>query len=325
MRDPCISVIVPVYKVEAYLSRCVDSILCQTFRDIEVILIDDGSPDRCGNMCDGYAKQDRRVHVIHKSNGGLSSARNAGLEQTHGRFISFVDSDDWIDADMLELLYNTLQRHNAQIAECSYRRIYADRICEETSCSAACMEGDSLFALEGMLDWKYFKPVVWNKLYARSVIGDIRFPVGKLHEDEFTTYKFFYHAHKLVYADISKYNYNCTRTDSITNTRFDENHLDGCFALRERIDFFREHGITSLEEKMNNIYLWTTLDHLQRAYHEGLQGEKVQKLLAQLKRDAEDFADRPLHAEYRRKLDLIAQEGMNAFKICEEEAARAKN
>lgn len=118
-----VSVIVPVYKVERYLSRCVDSILQQSYSNLEVILVDDGSPDSCGMICDEYQKNDRRIRVIHKSNGGLSDARNYGIEAAQGKYLAFVDSDDWLDFDMIDILYRVLTSQGADIAECSYRNL----------------------------------------------------------------------------------------------------------------------------------------------------------------------------------------------------------
>ena len=173
-----ISVIVPIYKVEAYLERCVRSLCHQTYKNLEIILVDDGGPDNSGQMCDAMALQDSRIRVIHKKNGGLSDARNAGIEQATGDYIAFVDSDDWYDPTMLEVLYQLCQRNDAQIAECSYRSIYQDHVQAETSCSGALLEMTSAQAIESNLDWKYCKPVAWNKLYRRDVVGDIRYPVG---------------------------------------------------------------------------------------------------------------------------------------------------
>lgn len=121
-----VSIIVPVYKVEQYLSRCVDSILQQSYSNLEIILVDDGSPDSCGMICDEYQKKDSRVQVIHKSNGGLSDARNYGIEAAQGKYLAFVDSDDWLDFDMIDILYRVLTSQDADIAECSYRNLYAD-------------------------------------------------------------------------------------------------------------------------------------------------------------------------------------------------------
>lgn len=313
MQSPEISVVVPVYKVEQYLPRCIQSILQQTYEDMEVILVDDGSPDKCGAICDEYAKKDSRVQVLHKPNGGLSSARNAGIEQARGQYIAFVDSDDWIDADMLEILYNAVKKYGAQIGECSFRSIYRDCIREETDCTAICIVGTNLDALEGILDWNHFKPVAWNKLYAREVIGDIRYPLGKLHEDEYTTYKFFYNAAKVVYVDVSKYNYNCTRTDSIMTEKFREDNLDSCFAMRERIRFFQEHGVTSLEEKANNVYCWVLLEKLYAAYRAKVKGPKLARTLAMAAEDAVYFRQRPLNPDYREKLEFIAAKGLAAY------------
>lgn len=313
MIGPEISVIVPVYKVEKYLKRCVDSILGQTFENIEIILVDDGSPDNCGEMCDQYARQDERVQVIHKENGGLSSARNVGIEQAKGEYIAFIDSDDWLDADMLEILYDAVKKHNAQIAECSFRSVYNDRIEEETSCSGAYIVGTNIDALEGILDWNHFKPVAWNKIYHRSTIGDIRYPLGKLHEDEYTTYKYFYNAEKLVYIDVSKLNYDCSRTDSITTSAFKEKHLDACFALRERIQFFQEHGITSLEEKADNVYCWVVLEKLYAAYKHKVRGPKLKELLVMVAADTQYFRQHPVQPRYLEQFDLIAAKGLKAY------------
>lgn len=302
-----ISVIVPVYKVEKYLDRCIESIIKQTYKNLEIILVDDGSPDRCGEICDSYSNKDGRIKVIHKTNGGLSDARNVGIEAASGNYISFIDSDDWIDKDMLELLYKMIKKHDADIAECSYRNYYKDCVKEETFCTAEQIVGDNIFALQGMLDWKYFKAVAWNKLYRRSVIGDIRYPKGKLHEDEFTTYKYFYEAKKLVYIDVSKYNYDRSRTDSITGDKFRIQNLDACEALRERIDFFQAHNLNSLEEKLNNTYLWILFDRLDACIEEKIEGEPINRLVEKAQKDVEVFRERPCLPEYYNKLVVLSQ------------------
>lgn len=308
-----ISVIVPVYKVEKYLERCVRSIQKQTYENLEIILVDDGSPDQCGALCDQYAQEDGRIKVLHKQNGGLSDARNAGIELASGSYIVFADSDDWLDRDMIDLLYRVLKRSNADIAECSYRNIYRDHIMEETSCSAALTEGDSVAALEGMLDWKYFKPVAWNKLYKREVFGTIRYPKGRLHEDEFTTYKYFYNAKKVVYVDISKYNYDRTREDSITGKKYREDNLDACWAFRERVDFFYEHNIVQLQRKMNDIYCWYVLDSLKKCYKNKIKGRKVDMLLQTMKEDIHFFADKSVDQHYLEEFEFVISNGIEAY------------
>lgn len=308
-----ISVIVPVYKVEKYLERCVKSIQKQIFTNLEIILVDDGSPDKCGSMCDEFAKTDSRIKVIHKENGGLSDARNVGIDVATGEYIVFVDSDDWIDRDMIALLYRVLKQYEADIAECSYRNIYKDKIQEETVCSGEIVEGDSVMALEGMLDWRYFKPVAWNKLYKKDVFKDVRYPKGKLHEDEYTTYKYFYNANKLVYVDTSKYNYDRRREDSITGKKFREDNLDACWAFRERIDFFYQNNVSKLYSKMNNIYCWFVLDNLHKCYVNNISGEKVDKLLKQIKEDKAFFADKDVKKEYLDAFEQITKNGLDRY------------
>lgn len=318
---PAISVIVPVYNVEKYLPKCVSSILKQTFSDFELILVDDGSPDGCGVLCDEYAKKDSRVRVIHKKNGGLSDARNVGIDAAKGDYLMFIDSDDWIDVDMLELLYTQAQKYDAQIVECSFRNVFENRMEEETSCSGAVVLGTGIDGIEGILDWKHFKPVAWNKLYHRSVIGDVRYPVGKLHEDEFTTYKYFYRAAKIAYVDVSKYNYVKSRAESITAV-YKEKNLDVCFAMRERRAFIEEHQILSLEKKANDIYCFVLLKNLRLCYKNGIQGKLLNQVLDMAKEDAVYYETHPVEQVYREWLCLLAQQGLQEFgKRCEEQQA----
>lgn len=278
---PLISVIVPVYKVEAYLDRCIESIVSQSFRNLEIILVDDGSPDASGKICDDWEKRDERIRVIHKMNGGLSEARNYGIDVATGDYIAFIDSDDWIDSDMFQILYDALKKYNADIAECSWRCIYSDRIEEETKNTGVTITATNVEALKGELQWKYFKPIACNKLYdRRKIFFNVRFPVGKLHEDEFTTHQAFYNAEKLVYIDISKYNYDRTREESITAS-FKEQNLDIIEALQNRLDFFYEKGLTELQCEMENMYFWVLLDRLYQCYESNIYTERVKNIIKQ--------------------------------------------
>lgn len=322
IKEELISVIVPVYKVEKYLNRCVKSIVEQTYVNLEIILVDDGSPDKCGDMCDEFAAKDKRIRVIHKENGGLSDARNAGLEIYTGEYVVFVDSDDWLDADMIEILYKVLKENDADIAECSYRNLFCDCIKEETKCNAEIVVGDAEFALESMLDWKYFKPNAWNKLYKREVIADVRYPKGKLHEDEFTTYKYIYNAKRLAYVDVSKYNYDRRRTDSITGERFREDNLDACLAFRERMYFLQEKGITGFERKMSDMYCWVVLDRLYKCYLEGVKGPKVEQVIGYVKKDLRFLKEHEVDPWYIQEFELV---GKNFIKYCELRREREKN
>lgn len=181
---PEISIIVPVYKVERFLQQCIDSILNQTFRDFELILVDDGSPDRCPELCDEAARRDERIRVIHQQNGGLSAARNAGLDAARGEWIGFVDSDDEIDPQMYEKLYHAVKEHGANLAICRIVRIDEEsRLIEPPYQHPQEVELSRQQAI-GMIARSYMH-IACTKLYHRDIFAQIRFPVGRLNEDSF--------------------------------------------------------------------------------------------------------------------------------------------
>lgn len=180
-----ISVIVPVYKVEPYLRRCVDSVLAQSYRNLEIILVDDGSPDACGEICNEYAKRDSRITVIHKANGGLSDARNAGLDIMAGKYVAFVDSDDWIEPQMYETLLTQLKQFDADMAFGGV----ADELEQNGSVSTTKISnyGDIPFAennVEAMRRYFHGSWAAWDKLYKAELFENIRYPVGEINEDE---------------------------------------------------------------------------------------------------------------------------------------------
>lgn len=255
-----VSIIVPVYNVEMYLERCVNSLCDQTYNNIEIILVDDGSTDHSGHLCDSLAYRDDRIRVIHKMNGGLSDARNAGIEKAVGGYIAFIDSDDWYDPNMIEILFNLCLSHNAEIAECSYRNIHQDYVKTETVCSGAVINFTPMQAIESNLDWKYCKPVAWNKLYRRDIIGEIRYPVGKLHEDEFTTHLFYLSAKKVVYIDVALVNYERRNVGSIT-AGFRPKNLDACEAFREKVHLvWKTPELQEIDQKVCNNYCYVLLE-----------------------------------------------------------------
>ena len=224
---PNISVIVPVYNAEEYLERCVNSILRQTCPDLEVLLVDDGSRDSSGAMCDAFAAQDSRVRVLHQENSGISAARNAGLSQAKGDYIGFVDSDDWIDPDMYESLYALCREYEADIAECSYRNVFHDEIREERENCGKIEILSPVQAMENLVDYRRCRPTVWNKLYSWKVAVNIRYPEGKLHEDEFVTPLYYLAAQKIAVTDQSFYNYEHRNSLSVTSS-FSLRHLSVC-------------------------------------------------------------------------------------------------
>lgn len=223
-----VSVIVPVYKVEPYLNRCVESIVNQTYRDLEIILVDDGSPDACPAMCDAWAARDERIRVIHKENGGLSDARNAGLDIAQGEYISFIDSDDWIARDMLAHLLSIMRKTGAEIAECGVMEITDGKTPPvELECNRQKVRVfETTEALYHLLIEDIFRPTVWNKLYCRACIAGLRFEKGKIHEDVFFTHQTFGRCRKVAKADRVGY-YYLQRTESIMGKEFSLKNLDG--------------------------------------------------------------------------------------------------
>lgn len=231
-----ISVIVPIYNVEQYLRRCIDSIINQTYKNLEIILVDDGSPDNCGQICDDYAKKDTRIKVIHKKNGGLSDARNVGLEVCTGDYISFVDSDDWIELNTYEIMMKSMNEYNADMVVSNINYVYKDKVESKYSeDKIRCFNKEE--AMKELIKDGLVQAVVWNKLYKRVVIDNLRFKVGKLNEDEFFTYKICAKAERIVYIPEALYQYR-QREDSIMGTYILQ-RIDGVEALYERMNFIK--------------------------------------------------------------------------------------
>lgn len=236
---PLISVIVPVYQVESYLDRCVSSITGQSYSNLEIILVDDGSPDKCPAMCDGWAAKDGRVRVIHKANGGLSDARNAGLAAAKGEYISFVDSDDWIAPDMLQKLYDAIQRDDSDIAACTVRMVWEDDTPErlltvQKNCVLECDDAQKALLRETLL-----KQPVWYKLYRRGTISGIPFEVGKHHEDVYWSYQAVGRARRVSVIDYVGY-YYFQRAGSIMGAGYSLKRLDAIEAYERRRRYFAE-------------------------------------------------------------------------------------
>ncbi len=238
---PKISIIVPVYKVEKYIHKCIDSILSQDFTDFEVILVDDGSPDNCGKICDEYASKDSRVKVIHKENGGLSSARNAGIDIATGDYIGFVDSDDYISADMYSKMYISAVENSADIVACNLVHEYERTEKKPNKLKVFSKEQNDLIldnykGMECLLLRRYFDNAAWNKLYLRALFTGVRFPEGRLFEDIFTVYKLFSKASKVIYIHDPLY-YYLQRYESIMGQKFSNKKLDRIHASFERYNF----------------------------------------------------------------------------------------
>lgn len=221
--NPKISIIVPVFKVESYIHKCIKSILVQTFTDLELILVDDGSPDNCGKICDKYANNDSRVKVIHKENGGLSSARNAGLDIARGDYIGFVDSDDWIESGMYKLLYEMCITNNCEIANCSSIIHYENKTVKNGGHQLTIHSRNQ--AMKAMLEGELYDEVVWTKLIKRSLLENIRFPIGVIYEDTAFTYQVIHKSNKVSSIGVPMYHYlkreNSTMDLAIKNIKID--------------------------------------------------------------------------------------------------------
>lgn len=256
-----ISIIVPIYKVEKYIKRCIDSIINQKFMDFELILVDDGSPDKCGEICDEYALKDSRVKVIHKKNGGLSSARNAGLDIARGKYIGFVDSDDWINEEMYQTLYNLIQEYDCDIAECCYKKVYDEKIIEKQRERYEVSILSNIKILESMYVNNFAGSTISvNKLYRSSLFKNIRFPEGKLNEDQFTTYKLYFNSRKVVSINREMY-YYYQSDNSITRSEFSIKKLDAIEAIESSKRFFEENNLYDLVLWNDTLYSFVLIKY----------------------------------------------------------------
>ena len=240
---PQISVIVPVYKVEPYLHRCVDSILGQTFSDFELILIDDGSPDNCGAICDEYIECDCRVRVFHRENQGVSAARNFGIDwvtqNSDSQWVMFVDSDDWMHPKLLECLVNAATRYDVSISVCGYVNTIGevpDVDCMNITARKITVEQ---FYVNTEKNSNFVVP--WGKLYRKDVFGDIRYPIGKRFEDEFTTYKILFPCKELAFVDAPLYNY-FQNTSSFMHESWTPSRLIAIEAMAEQVRYLNDWG-----------------------------------------------------------------------------------
>ena len=267
-----ISIVVPIYNVEKYLPKCIESILNQTYKNFELILVDDGAKDNCGKICDEYAQKDNRIIVIHKKNGGLSSARNAGIDIAKGEYIGFVDSDDWIQSEMYEKLVYLIENYNADIAQCEFINAPYEDIKiqpeEEVIKTFTNIEG-----LNNLYNDMYVSTVVaWNKLYKTTLFKEIRYPNGKIHEDEGTTYKLIFNAKKIVYTN-QKYYYYRQTPNSITNAAFNKKRLNILDVFDEKIKYMSKINNDDLYAKTLKWYFFKVIN-LYFECHKNLKDDK---------------------------------------------------
>ena len=248
-----ISIIVPVYNVEIYLDKCIQSLVEQTYTNLEIILVDDGSPDNCPAMCDAWAKKDRRIQVIHQKNGGLSAARNAGFKVSRGKYVVFIDSDDYTNIYMMEHLLEIVTKTGADVAICQYRSVAEEDIHDiyiKPDGTYFITDGDSLYrALLNNL--QNVGGAVWNKLWSRELFiqNNITYPDGRVYEDICVVNKLLHYSAKVVVSECEMY-YNRIRSGSIINSPLTMRKCkDNIMALKEIVDDYYSWGVMDIAEK----------------------------------------------------------------------------
>lgn len=272
-----ISVIVPVYKVEPYLDKCVSSIVNQTYTNLEIILVDDGSPDSCPAMCDAWAEKDSHIRVIHKTNGGLSDARNAGMAVATGELMAFVDSDDWIAPDMYGYLYQRLTEDNSDIAACGVQMVWEDKKLCRMLTRAGSYVLNQEESMRAIIEESWLKQPVWYKLYKTDLIRDILFPMGKCHEDVFWSYQAVGIAKKVSVSDHVGY-YYLQRGGSIMGEGYSLKRLDAVEAKVQRCTYIQERFPTLSPLAVKN--LWFTCIYQGQLALRTLDKAEAEKILA---------------------------------------------
>lgn len=269
-----ISVIVPIYNVEKYLIKCIESIINQTYKNLEIILVDDGSPDNCPSICDEYAKKDDRIKVIHKENGGLSDARNVGIDASTGEYLAFVDSDDYISCDMLEKLYCRIVKDESDLAICNLNYVdESDRILDVGTIQVEDKLVDEIVFWNELYGVNYaYCVVAWNKLYRRKLFENVRYEKGRLHEDEYIIHQIVSQCNRISFLKDKCYNY-LQRSDSIMGKSFSVKRLDFSEASIKRSLYFKKRRWQQLAE----LSLMRSIVDMQRGYQKLNMKDKLIK------------------------------------------------
>ena len=276
---PLISVVVPVYRVEQYLDRCISSIVEQTYPNLEILLVDDGSTDGSGEICDRWAARDSRIRVIHKQNAGAGAARNTALDKAAGELIAFVDSDDYLHPNMFSHLYS-LMKDGVDIAECEIGITETDELSMDDGTGAEILVCDTEEALRLHIQDEVFRQTPPNKLYRRACVGDIRFPEGNLIDDEFFTYRVLGNARKLAHSSACMYAYR-QQPGSAMHKPYSLRRLQGLDAKLQRLSYFEERFPGLVPEAKADLLL-TCLGAMQGCLR-SLQSEEMETARKKLK------------------------------------------
>ena len=299
-----ISVIVPVYNVEQYLERCVDSIINQTYTNLEIILVNDGSTDNSGKLCDELAKKDERIRVIHKENGGLSDARNRGIDESESDLVGFIDSDDYIDSDMYEVLLKNLNNTDADLSMCALYDVY-NNTPEAQVTNKETWKLSSEQAIKMVMEAKILSVTAVNKLYRKSLFTDLKFEVGKIAEDAFIMIKLLDKCEKIVATNEKKY-YYVHRENSITTQKFSTKFLNVIEAYEQNSNIILEK-YPKLKDVAQTRMNWAYFYVLDRLLLDDNYNDKEleNKLISYLKNHRKDILNDPLFTKGR-KIGFIA-------------------
>ena len=299
-----ISVIVPVYNVEQYLERCVDSIINQTYTNLEIILVNDGSTDNSGKLCDELAKKDERIRVIHKENGGLSDARNRGIDESESDLVGFIDSDDYIDSDMYEVLLKNLNNTDADLSMCALYDVY-NNTPEAQVTNKETWKLSSEQAIKMVMEAKILSVTAVNKLYRKSLFSDLKFEVGKIAEDAFIMIKLLDKCEKIVATNEKKY-YYVHRENSITTQKFSTKFLNVIEAYEQNSNIISEK-YPKLKDVAQTRMNWAYFYVLDRLLLDDNYNDKEleNKLISYLKNYRKDILNDPLFTKGR-KIGFIA-------------------
>lgn len=272
-----ISIIAPVYQVEKYIGQCIESVINQTFKNFELILIDDGSKDKSGNICDEYAKRDKRIHVVHTENKGAASARNRGLDLATGKYIAFVDGDDYLAENMLDKLYKVITQENCDVVVCDFLNLHANPDKDfSLQLSDSKVSGREILShLKNQKNYGVWT-IVWNKLYKKEILKDLRFPEGKYFEDEIFSDQLYLRCNEVQVISDVLYYHRVLETSTM-NTQKIRNYLDLIDAFQLRINLYLENRLPDDEVYKVLIYMLEPYTKCAKADFMGNDKEKLKQ------------------------------------------------
>lgn len=309
-QHPSISIIIPVYKVEEYLYYCVDSVLAQTYKNLEIILVDDGSPDNCGKICDEYAEKDNRIVVIHKENGGLSDARNAGLDIAKGDYIGFVDSDDYIAPNMYEVLMQGILNNNADISICGYYNVYDTAVPNYSRRETKVLPASN--GLKEIIYSQKYGIMAWTKLYKADIFKQVRYPKGHVCEDVYVIADIFKYVKKAAFNSTPLY-YYVHRAESISTATFKQETKDWIYSYEHMAETINEY-FPELKKIAKIRLLWGRMFVLDKSVHtnETMLNKQIQKYIRKNIRYIFD----PFFTSNRRLMAFASCISLKLYKLC---------